>query len=52
MLAPFGGDDTLSDTPNGDDGNLMYWTIVGAETNLAPTAGQGLILRANPLVGP
>ncbi|MDB4932609.1 MAG: hypothetical protein JWM10_5093 [Myxococcaceae bacterium] len=47
----WGGVDNLSDTPAtmaGASRNLMYWTTSG--NNEALSAGQGLMMRVNPLV--
>jgi hypothetical protein len=50
--APFGGGDTLADTAHGDEGNLMYWSIVGDGDNDALSGGQSFVLRASALVEP
>jgi hypothetical protein len=50
--APFGGGDQLADTARGDDGNLMYWSIVGGGSNDSMSAGQGFVFRASAAVGP
>lgn len=50
--APFGAGDQLSDTARGDDGNLMYWSIVGGGSNDELSAGQGFVLRTSAAIGP
>lgn len=47
---PFGGGDTLADTPRGDTSNLMHWSIVGGGTNISLSDGQGHVLRRSGLV--
>ncbi len=47
--APFGGGDQLADTTRGDDGNLMYWSIVGGGTNTELSDGQGHVYRMSAL---
>jgi len=46
----FGGVDNITDTPTGATATqyLMYWTTDG--TNNRVSAGQGLMMRLNPMV--
>lgn len=49
VCAPFGGGDQLADTRRGDNGNLMYWSIVGSGTNTELSDGQGHVYRMSAL---
>jgi len=47
-LAGPDGDDNIADTVTGDDTNLMWPAALNVSRNL--TAGQGFVMRRNPLV--